>query len=157
MNIVRDNIFEDFIGFAKDPYNPEILIKIIRNPNTLKTLANACRGVSDREGNLYIADYDGDILNITHSKMINWLCVNDYLDGVYDDYNVNDGWINVVCWQRDDREDFLMLSESYYLKDGDEKMKEGIIEMSEKLSEKSPIKFQLIQMMSEYDLMSDFS
>lgn len=156
MDIVRRSLNEEFIGYIKDTYNKARIIKMIKNPSTLSTLAKECRGVSDSKGNLYVANFDGDAIAVTHSNIITWLCSNDFLEGVYSDYDDNYGWQDVVCWQRDGNTNKMLLSESYVIEQMPDDMRNHISDLIDVL-DIPEIEFEKVQILSERELLISYN
>jgi len=133
MNIVRESLYEKYIGSIKG-YRKIVDIHI--NPINLNGIGAWSRCVTDLKGNMYIGDGGAD--EILHGEMIRWLIDEGYMSGYYyNDYQTSWGYKNCVCWQRLNDTNQLWLSESYDW----EKLKdyiEDIKKMSQSVIERYP-------------------
>jgi hypothetical protein len=152
--IVRENLDEIFVG----KYNVwEDTIELYKNPSSIKRMVDGTRGISDKNGDLYVADsycIHGDIFDAM--KQYREIKEITNLD-VYS--NLND--YGLIFWQRVEKTNKFKLGESYgsyYFKGGDYKRKlkkekfKDIEKIYNKLVKKNPqFSFVLESINSEYE------
>jgi hypothetical protein len=99
MKLVRNKIFEDFLGSYTTRYNTEF--EIYLNPTSIKRMGGWVRAISDQTGDLYVG---------TPSEIIH----DDILEQINDvsEFDIFDNF-NAIAWQQKDNENTFYLAESY--------------------------------------------
>ena len=77
----------EFVGYIFDKYNNEKLSAIYKNPRSLKGFEEDVRAVSDKNGNLYIAQTDGNFVHREFEDIMN--------TDIYD-IEKNIGWMRIA-------------------------------------------------------------
>ena len=132
--IIRSILSEELIGLytlKKHPNKP--ILDIYKNPKSIKKMESWMRGISDKNGDLFVLDDGGKY--VIHNQFSTWLNQRGYPvpagDHVWYDQD------NVLCWMRLDNTNKFYLSETY--QEGDiEYIQENSIELVEKVRQKNP-------------------
>lgn len=109
MKIIRQTLFEDFLGSYSNRYNTEF--EIYLNPTSIKRMGGWIRGISDSAGDLYVASTS----EIIHDDIL------EQIDDI-DDFDIFDR-MTAIAWQQKGDKNIFYLAESYapdYFKGTDE-------------------------------------
>ena len=104
MKVVRESLNEVLLGKFKSRYNGDM--ELYKNPPSIKRIGFGCRGISDKNGNLYVGTVQGihvDIFDaMVRCKEFQYLDYYKYFDN-----------IGIVSWQQLNDSKNLYLGESY--------------------------------------------
>lgn len=109
-----DALYEEHLGYL-DFFG---MIGIYKNPKTIKRFKSWCRGVSDKNGNFYLAD---DGMTIIHSDIFLWIQKNTNLIRQSLDVNKNTEQLldDFIMWQRYQDTNLFTFSSTYNFIDSD--------------------------------------
>jgi|AntAceMinimDraft_16_1070373.scaffolds.fasta_scaffold36280_4 hypothetical protein len=141
------HINEDLLGVISNPWysngNRSIRkFEVFKNPRSIKRMGESLRAISDKEGNLYVVDDNGEWL--IHGRIRDWLEDKKFIKPCT--MNIaEDG----VRWQRLDDTDDFYLAESYSEMDV---MNYKLIfkKLTEKVKQKNPQYNFILQSIVDY-------
>jgi len=113
-------------------------VDVFKNPGSIKKLGPWTRGITDLDGNLYMAEYCGMI----HFNLYEFLISKGELKGeFYEDYYERGSYKNSIAWQRDAMTSklYLRVNKSSFLKNN--YILERILEWGKQLENTSGYKF----------------
>jgi len=106
--IVKPFLYESLVGvYTASAGMGSIDVEIYKNPRTLSNMKSWCRGITDLDGNLYIADNPGMIHLQIYQFLINKGALPNFK------YESSWGYLDSIAWQRNAGTNKLFLSESY--------------------------------------------
>lgn len=73
---LRTNDMGEFVGFTTSDYEDSKLSAVFLNPLSLKNFEKDVRAVSDMQGNLYVAQIDGNFVHAGFNNVINGIANN---------------------------------------------------------------------------------
>jgi len=105
-NELKEGLLGDYLW--KDRQGESHFIEVYENPKSIKRLEPDVRGISDKEGNLYVLDHTGFI----HERILDYVKSKKLMEDAGWDYD-NHYYVNMIAWQRMRGTNDMYLGESY--------------------------------------------